>query len=72
MSTEQHPTWDGKQTREAIEAYLTSDDGQRYLKLYSEGINVEDLRVFLRDAEHRLVCKTESAKTWWQGIREWF
>ena len=70
MSTEQHPTWDSKQTREAIEAYLKSDDGQRYQKLYSEGANAEDLSVFLRDAEHRLVCKTDRAKTWWQGIRE--
>ena len=62
--------WTLEERRRALNAFFESEEGRRFLDVFSRGCAAEeDREVFLRDAERRLRSENEEANRWWQSLR---
>jgi formylglycine-generating enzyme required for sulfatase activity len=62
--------WTLEERRRALNAFFESEDGRRFLDVFSRDCDDdEDREVFLRDAERRLRSDHEEANRWWQSLR---
>ncbi|MFN0086166.1 MAG: SUMF1/EgtB/PvdO family nonheme iron enzyme [Blastocatellia bacterium] len=62
--------WTDEERLRAIDAFFESEEGRRFLDVFSLDCSAdEDREIFLRDAERRQRSENEAAANWWRSLR---
>ncbi|MGH9837660.1 MAG: formylglycine-generating enzyme family protein [Blastocatellia bacterium] len=62
--------WTQQERRQALKAFFDSEDGRRFIEVFSlDSVSAQDRQLFRRDAERRARFDDEEAGRWWNSLQ---